>query len=48
MQTEQTRWHVEYWIPTDKEMDIYMLKLPVVKLRPTTEIPLFNGQGKLT
>ena len=28
MQPKQTRWHVEYWFPTDKELDIYDLKIP--------------------
>ena len=42
MQPGQTRWHVEYWFPTDKEMDIYTLKLPNVSLRPVKEIPLFG------
>src|SRR5215213_6930230 len=26
MQPKQTRWHVEYWIPTDKELNIYNSK----------------------
>lgn len=42
MKPKQTRWHVEYWIPTDKALDIYSLKVPVVKLRPTTSIPIFQ------
>lgn len=42
LQPKQTRWHTEYWIPTDKELDIYSLKLPVVKLRSTSEIPRFS------
>jgi hypothetical protein len=42
LQPKQTRWHIEYWIPTDKELDIYSLKLPVSHLRPVNEIPLFQ------
>jgi hypothetical protein len=42
MQPSQTRWHVEYWYPTDRELNIYSLKLPSVVLRPTKEIPLFS------
>jgi hypothetical protein len=39
---KQTRWHVEYWMPTDKELDIYSLKVPQLMLRPVNEIPLFG------
>ena len=42
MQPKQTRWHVEYWFPTDKELNIYSLKVPSIQLRPTTDIPLFQ------
>lgn len=42
LQPKQTRWHVEYWIPTDKPLDIYSLKVPEVNLRSTKEIPLFQ------
>ena len=42
MQPGQTKWHIEYWIPTDKKLDIYALKLPMVQLRPVTAIPLFT------
>jgi hypothetical protein len=42
MQPNQTRWHVEYWFPTDKELNIYSLKVPSIQLRPTTDIPLFQ------
>ncbi len=51
MAPSQTRWHVEYWYPTDRELDIYTLKLPELKLRPAKEIPLFGwareGEVKL-
>lgn len=42
MQPKQTRWHIEYWFPTVKELDIYTLKLPEVQLRPVAAIPLFS------
>ena len=38
----ETRWHVEFWIPTDKALNIYSLKLPSVELRPVKEVPLFD------
>lgn len=46
MQPRQTRWHVEYWFPTDKELSIYELQTPRVTLRPTTQIPLFGWARK--
>lgn len=46
MQPKQTRWHVEYWIPADKELNIYDLKVPAVLLRPVNEIPLFQWARK--
>lgn len=46
MQPKQTRWHVEYWFPTDKELNIYDLHVPVLKLRSTKEIPLFGWARK--
>ncbi|WP_426671881.1 DUF5107 domain-containing protein [Mucilaginibacter sp. McL0603] len=36
------RWHAEYWIPADKELDISQLKVPSVSLRPVKNIPLFG------
>lgn len=42
LQPKQTRSHVEYWIPSDKELNIYSLKIPAVKLRAVNEIPLFQ------
>ena len=46
MQPKQTRWHGEYWFPTDKELNIYDLKVPVLNLRSTKEIPLFSWARK--
>jgi len=42
LQTKETRWHTEYWIPTDKAMNIYTLKVPSVKFRPLKSVPLFG------
>jgi hypothetical protein len=38
----ETRSHVEYWIPSDKPLNIYQLEVPATKLRPATAIPLFE------
>ncbi|MGZ3859369.1 MAG: DUF5107 domain-containing protein [Flavisolibacter sp.] len=38
----QIRWHVEYWYPTDKAMDIYSLPLPAISLRPVNQVPRFG------
>ena len=46
MKPGDTRWHVEYWIPTDKELDIYELKVPQVHLRKPDELPLFSWARK--
>lgn len=40
------RWHAEYWIPTDKELDIYSLKLPSPHLRSVNDTPLFQWARK--
>jgi len=42
LQPEATRWHVEFWIPSDQPLDIYALKVPNVRLRPSNEVPLFD------
>ncbi len=39
---KETRWHIEYWIPTDKPLDIYALTVPERDLRAVSEIPLFE------
>jgi hypothetical protein len=46
LQPKQKRWHAEYWIPTDKELDIYSLKVPNAHLRPLNKIPLFEWARK--
>ena len=46
MQPKQKRWHVEYWFPTDKQIDIRKLKAPSPFLRSTNEIPLFSWARK--
>ena len=42
----ETEWHVEYWIPTDKELDLYSLAMPAVKLRGVEDLPLFGWARK--
>ena len=42
MQPNETRSHVEYWIPSDKELDIYQIPLPKTSLRPLDQVPLFQ------
>jgi hypothetical protein len=42
MKPGETRWHVEYWYPSDKELNIYSLSLPSPALRAATQIPLFT------
>src|SRR4029077_16325027 len=38
----KTRWHVEYWIPTNRPLNIYALTGPENDLRAVSEIPLFE------
>lgn len=42
LQPGQTRWHVEYWIPSNKRLDIRQLKVPKNSLRSYREVPLFE------
>jgi hypothetical protein len=42
LQPKEKRSHTEYWIPTDKPLDIYSIKVPRNKLRPIGDIPLFQ------
>ncbi|HET6767812.1 MAG TPA: DUF5107 domain-containing protein, partial [Chitinophagaceae bacterium] len=46
MQPKQKRWHVEYWFPTNKEMDIRKINTPSPALRSINEIPLFSWARK--
>jgi len=46
MQPGQKRWHVEYWVPTDRELNIYSLKLPNNNIRPVEQVPLFGWARK--
>src|SRR5258706_15432437 len=39
----ETRSHVEFWIPSDKPLDIYALKIPNVQLRPIMDVPLLDS-----
>jgi len=38
----ETRWHTEYWIPSDKKLNLYGLKVPKETLRPLKDVPLFG------
>ncbi len=38
----KTQWHVEYWIPTDKPLNIYTLTVPESHLRAVSDMPLFE------
>ena len=42
MQPGETRWHVEYWLPSAKPLDIHALKVPTVSLRPVSDVPRFD------
>ncbi|MGE5521187.1 MAG: DUF5107 domain-containing protein, partial [Candidatus Dadabacteria bacterium] len=42
MKPNETRSHIEFWYPTDKELNIYDLPLPAIHLRSLASIPLFN------
>ncbi|MES2646967.1 MAG: DUF5107 domain-containing protein [Bacteroidota bacterium] len=42
LQSKQKRQHTEYWFPSNKQLDIYALKLPANNLRPVNEVPLFD------
>lgn len=46
LHAQETKWHEEFWIPTDISLDIYSLKLPNIKLRPLSEVPLFSWARK--
>jgi hypothetical protein len=46
LQPKETRTHTEYWIPTDRALDIYSLKNPIMQIRPAKEIPLFDWARK--
>lgn len=38
----ETRWHVEFWIPTNEPLDIYAVRAPHPELRPVTDVPVFG------
>ena len=42
LHAKESRWHTEYWIPSDKELDIARLKVPSQSLRPVKAVPLFE------
>jgi len=42
LEPNETRSHVEFWIPADGPRDIYSLTLPTIQLRPASDVPLFD------
>jgi hypothetical protein len=42
LQPSETRSHTEYWIPTDKPLDIHALEVPHPTLRPVDDVPKFG------
>jgi hypothetical protein len=42
LQPGETRTHTEFWIPTDKPIDIHTIETPRPDLRPVQEIPRFG------
>ena len=46
MEPGQTRWHIEYWMPTDEAVSIYDLKVPAQQLRSLNQVPLFGWARK--
>jgi hypothetical protein len=46
LQPKEKKWHIEYWIPSDKPLDIYKLKIPAGSLRAVSEVPLFGWARK--
>ena len=39
---QETRWHVEFWIPADRALNIHALAIPDAKVRPVSDVPLFD------
>ena len=42
LEPQETRSHVEFWIPSDKPLDIHALTIPQIDLRPVRDVPLFD------
>ncbi len=42
LQPSETRSHTEYWIPTDRRLDLHALEVPRQDLRPTEDVPQFE------
>jgi hypothetical protein len=42
LQHGEKKFHTEYWIPADRELNIYEIKLPAFSLRPLNAVPLFS------
>jgi hypothetical protein len=45
LQPKESRCHIEFWIPANKPMNIYSLKVPPVKLRPSERFHSSGGPG---
>lgn len=46
LKPKETKWHEEYWFPSDKPLDIYSLKVPIKRLRAIQSIPKFSWARK--
>ncbi len=46
LQPQQRRYHVEFWIPSDKPLDIDALQLPRPELAPLDDVPRFGWARK--
>src|SRR5689334_6975653 len=44
LQHGEKKFHTEYWIPADKQLNIYEIKKPAVALRPLSTVPLFSWE----
>ena len=42
LEPNETRSHVEFWLPSDKALDIDALHVPPASLRPISEVPRFD------
>src|SRR5258706_8215417 len=42
LKPNEKRWHTEFWIPSDKPLNIHALKVPKAALRPVDQVPLFG------
>src|SRR5262249_35832205 len=42
LKPQEMKSHIELWIPSDRELDIYPFKVPANPLRPIENVPLFG------